>query len=102
MQLKKQWSVDEIRGKLLTDDRVLERGVLRLYERQTEDERQSGTTMHLNGRGFNQEDAMMGTILGRLLALGKRLRDLPKFRAWARRRIPYYSAQLTRIANGAK
>lgn len=96
----RQWSVEEIRYNLRTDLEFLAWAVVALYRRQTEDERQSGTTRHLNGRGFNCDDAPTGTRLGHLLQRGMRLSDLPDYLAWARRRLPYYSRQITRIANG--
>jgi hypothetical protein len=96
----KWWSVAEMRNRLLSDEKVLAEAVIALYLRQTEDERQDGTTVHLNRRGFNCKDAREGVRLGRLLERGMRLSELPEELAWARQRMPYYVRQITRIANG--
>jgi CRISPR/Cas system-associated endonuclease Cas3-HD len=48
---------DTIQELLATSDRAVERGLLRIYERQTADEQASDTTHHHNARGFTGLDA---------------------------------------------
>lgn len=84
-----------IRRLLLSDDRAVERAILALYRRQTEDEKQSGTK-HANGRGFNITHARTGSYCARWILSGKKLtghwlidcRDIALF----------YSRQLLEIA----
>src|SRR5436309_3036062 len=102
MQQAKLWTVDEITNLIRTNRTTRERAILALYRRQTDDERASGTTRHLNSRGVNQQDAPTLVHLGRLLERGMRLIDLPEHDEWAKKRLPYYRRQLTRIANGER
>lgn len=46
-------TADSIRQLLLTNDRAVLRGLVRLYERQTQDEKATSNARHRNSRGFN-------------------------------------------------
>lgn len=89
---------EQIKSLLLSSDRAVERAMCALYARQTADERSSGTTQHLNGRGFNAFDANTGSYYARWVQSGRRLtgRHLVKARAMALR----YLGQLAEVAMG--
>jgi len=52
---------DSIRSLLLRSDAAVEEALLRLYERQTQDEKQTRDAKHRNHRGFSGRDAAKGT-----------------------------------------
>lgn len=85
-----------ILNKLATDQKWLERGVLAIYKRQTEDEKQSEQTSHSNGRGFAGCDARRGTRMAQWLIKGYHLdgKHLEK----ARKMMPKYAGQLLIVA----
>lgn len=66
------WTREKIVELLQTRDDAVERGILRIYQLQTEDEKRSGSTKHSNGVGFNGADASYGTYLAQWLSKGKR------------------------------
>jgi hypothetical protein len=57
----------QIDNLLNTSDRAVERAMIVLFERQTEDEKSSADTRHDNSRGFNCTDARAGTRFARFL-----------------------------------
>lgn len=89
---------DQIKSLLLSNDRAVERAMCALFARQTQDERSSSTTQHLNGRGFNAFDAPTGSYYARWVNSGRKLtgRHLDKARAMAIR----YAGQLVEVALG--
>jgi hypothetical protein len=89
-------TVDFVRNKLATDRRRLERAILCIDSRQTDDERQSEQTKHLNGRGWTYADARSGSYMARWLRQGNHLDG--RFLARAQRMMPKYAAQLIRAA----
>ena len=62
-----------IQEKLSTDLRWIERGVLVLFGRQTEDEKSSQVTRWENGRGFNSSDSRYLTYVSKYLMGGRHL-----------------------------
>ena len=92
------WKKEEIREKIKTNDKWLFRGLLRIYQLQTEDEQANRATSHFNGVGFNGVDAEFLSQAAERYASGFRFSD--KYKAAIRRAMLKYSAQLTRIANG--
>ena len=89
-----------IREKMATDQRWLERAILAIYQRQTQDEQADQATLKRNGIGFNGGDASTGSYMATWLLKGNHLsRD---FVAKARRIMPKYAEQLLRIANESK
>lgn len=58
---------DQINAVLLRSDEAVERGILTLFKLQTQDEQQSGSTVHHNGCGFNSATATVGTRFARWL-----------------------------------
>lgn len=94
---KKTWTKIEIQEKLKTDRVWLVRGLMAIYQRQTEDEKCNRTTRHENGIGFNKVDSDFATGMakwwkehkfftnGQYTAIGKIMNK--------------YAGQLAKIAN---
>lgn len=56
---------EAIKEKLETDNRWLIRGLVAIFQRQTEDEQRQDSTNHLNGVGFNGSDAPFLSVMAR-------------------------------------
>lgn len=96
---KTTWTKQEIKELLESSDSAVERAILALYKRQTNQERVSHASVVKNGAGFNSHDAGYFTKLARTLR--KRNAHLTKKDFYrARPRIMKYSRQLMKIANG--
>jgi hypothetical protein len=95
-----------IRERLNRPDNIsLERGILRIYENQTNDEQRTESTNHNNGVGFTGADARFLTSLAKWIIKGRRdyrRREgqslSEKQAARARRMMQKYAGQLARIA----
>lgn len=98
--MDKKWTKDEIAHKLATDDRWLIRGMIAIWERQTEDEQSTESTEEQNGVGFNGLDA---PILSSMVAQIQRPHGRLSVRQMEviRKMMKKYAGQLTKIANGA-
>lgn len=77
-------------------DEAVELAIVRIYDRQTQDEKRTESTNHLNGIGFQACDARRGTYWARLILGGRRLfaDRMPKARAMTVK----YRVQLTVLA----
>ena len=77
-------------------DLAVERAIVAIYNRQTEDEKHCEKTIHSNGIGFTGADDKMGSYLAKWILSGKHLtgRFLDKGRTIALK----YRAQLADIA----
>jgi hypothetical protein len=99
------WTKDAILSKLESDNMMVERSLLVMYQRQTADEQQTQGTSHENGVGFNGTDApflskMAEWVKGgakRNIPEGKRLSE--KQRVIVRKKLKKYSRQLIEAAN---
>ncbi len=93
----KVWTRPQIDAILKSNDRAVDRAMLVLYARQTEDEKSSEQTKHANGRGFAHWAARSGSYYARWVQSGKRLtgQHLVKARKIALR----HSKQLVEEAN---
>lgn len=95
---RNNWTVEEIKNLLKTDDLFVIRSLLKLYSYQTHEEKQSGETKMDNGVGFNGADANRLSTISRntlrtyIIGVG-----MVNF---VRSKIMKYAKQLTRIANG--
>lgn len=69
----KKETIAHFKKMLYTDSRWAIRGLLRLYEYQTEDERELYTANKENGRGFNKVDAELLTAFAKRIKLGQQL-----------------------------
>ena len=122
VSMNKVWTRDEINELLVNNDVAVMRGIVRLFELQTEDESRIGVAKHKNKRGFGASDAKAGTRMARwLLGMNDRneVRYPPKDLRHplcqkvlgryahgdkvidrARKIVLKHSAQLVEIANG--
>jgi hypothetical protein len=78
-----------------TNLEFLKRALLRLYGRQTDDEKNVGTTQYLNRVGFTAADAPYLTSIAEQLQRGRPLSE--KQAAALRRILPKYKRQLLEI-----
>ncbi len=92
------WTVEEIKTLILTNDKMVARSVVVLYERQTASEQAAQETHERNGVGFNGVDA---SILSSFAEFYKSRGYLSvKQTAIARKKLGKYARQLVSIANG--
>lgn len=87
-----------IREYLVKSDKVLFRGLLAIYRRQTEDEKQVKTTIYRNKVGFSGCDAEILTSLAKWLESKGFLTE--KQKKIARKKMLKYAGQLSKIATG--
>lgn len=96
-------TAEQIRAKLVTDDRWLIRGILAIYAGQTADEQEGEYTANRNNVGYNSADA------GILCSFAKQIERWqrggrygsplsPRQKALARQKMAKYAGQLARIA----
>ena len=95
---QKTWTRTEIETLINTSDRAVERAMVAIWKRQTEDEQVAETTRHHNGIGFAAWSARSGSYYAQWVQLGRTLsgKHLDK----ARKIALHHAGQLTRIANG--
>ena len=95
--MTKQWKKEDIRQMLEVNDKAVLRGLIRIYERQTEDEKRNQETSYNNKVGFNGSDAPVLTrIATYYLKYGYiSLKHIPV----VRKKMLKYSGQLANIAN---
>ena len=97
METTKTWTRPEIEA-LLTNDRAVERAMVTLWRRQTQDEQSTDSTRHNNGIGFSGWSAKSGSYFARWVMDGNRLTG--KHLEKARKIAVHHAGQLTQIANG--
>lgn len=97
------WKRDAINRILNASDIAVERGLIRIYKRQTSDEREFGVSIHANGVGFSKYDDDFGTSLAKWLLNRDHIPEGRRFTRKqmnaARKLVLKYSKQLTDIAN---
>jgi len=93
----KTWTTDEIKNLLQTNDKMVMKSVVKIYERQTVDEKITSTTNENNGKGFNGTDAFIMTKFAEFYLNKGYLTE--KQMAIARKKIMKYAKQLTIVAN---
>ena len=94
----KVWTAGEIKANLQVSKKWVERAVVAIYNKQTEDEKVTEATKKSNGVGYNQVDAKFMSSLAEGI---KKYGGLtPKQLVHARKKIIKYGGQLNRIANG--
>lgn len=93
----RRYTRDQINAIIRNRNDAVDRGIVILYDLQTADEKDSRSTRHRNGRGFNAGDAKEGTRFAKWVLSGRSLSGwhLEKARAMCLK----YSGQLTRRAN---
>ena len=93
----KVWSKDEIKGLIETRDDAVIRGMLRIYDLQTESEQVFGDTHEHNGVGFSGVD---GGIMSSFVEFYNKANFLSyKQMKIARKKMLKYAGQLTMISN---
>lgn len=93
----RQWTVDEIKELVQTNDKVLYGALKKLYECQTADEQNAGETKEHNGMGFNGIDSKFLSSVSEFLLKRGFLTDKQKY--ITRKKLVKYSKQLTKLAN---
>lgn len=92
-----RWDVEQIRMNLSRSQRWVERALVAIYRKQTEQERASSSTIVNNGVGFSAFDAHIGSYLAQWVLKGKPLSG--KWLERGRKLAMKYSGQLVQIAN---
>ena len=95
--MERVWTQDEIKHLLEVNDKMVCRSLIKLYELQTESERDTGSTHVHNGVGFNGPDAPIMTSFAKFFKKTGFLTD--KQMAICRKKLMKYSKQLVRLAN---
>lgn len=98
MKSESKWNRVQIDDLLRTNNAAVERGIVRIFDLQTFDEKVDERTNKKNNVGFNKSDAKYGTYLATWVKKGKHLTG--NHLEAARRMCLFYSRQLTAIANG--
>jgi hypothetical protein len=86
---------------LANDQAWLERGILAIDARQTEDEKRDGVTRYDNDRGWNATDAKLGSYLAKYIRRCRRPEGERLSGNWvsrAKAMMRKYAGQLARIA----
>lgn len=96
--MAKIWTIEEIKTLVLTNDKMVARSVVVLYERQTASEQSAQETHERNGVGFNGVDAPILSSFAEFYKARNYLTE--KQVALARKKLTKYARQLTAIANG--
>ncbi len=96
----KTWTRTEIEELINGNDRVVERAMVAIWERQTADEQETQDTRHHNGRGFAAWSARSGTYFAEWVRSGRRLTG--KHLVKARKIALHHAGQLTDFANGVR
>lgn len=92
------WTKDEIRAKLESNDKWLCHGLVAIFNKQTAEEQRDGQTQEDNGIGFNGVDAEILTSFA--MQFIERSFLTPKQLTITRKKMLKYAGQLTKIANG--
>lgn len=92
---KTVWDTSNVRRLLLQNDKAVERAIVAIYEKQTEDEQRAGETKHHNNVGFNGSDARRGSYYARWIMSGRSLTGAHLERA--RKMCLKYAGQLVKI-----
>ena len=94
------YTLEEVKENLRTKRYWTEKAIVRLFEEQTEHEKQSAMTAIRNNVGFNATDAAIMTSFAQRLLQGRALSE--KQLAIAQRRIPKYAKQLLSLGKEAQ
>lgn len=64
------WTKERIQHLLNTNDLAVERAIVAIYDRQTQDEKADSRTKHDNSRGFRSNHAVTGSYYARIILKG--------------------------------
>jgi hypothetical protein len=93
----KVWAKEEILKLIETNDTMVKRSVVQIFNLQTESEKANESTTFSNGYGFNGVDAEFGSSIAKKILSGWYLTD--KQLNATRRMLKKYAGQLVKIAN---
>jgi len=97
--MSKKWKKEDIKELLNTNQVACIKGWIRIYELQTEDEKQTQDTHYNNSVGFTGADAyILSGIMDNYIKCGYTLSE--KQFAIIEKKIKKYAGQLAKIANG--
>ena len=96
----KIWEKADIQSLIERNDVAVERAVVAIYNRQTEDEKRVKETKYSNGVGFTSVEAQYGSYLAQWILAGRRLTGYHLKRA--RGMMKRYHRQLAEIANAKR
>lgn len=96
----KIWSKESIRDLIETNDKMVIKSILKLYEYQTASEQTSGVAKETNGKGFNYADTPFLSGVAQVLLNGNGLSQ--RQLELARTSLLKYSGQLAKIANSTE
>lgn len=91
------YSNDQIKALIARSDRAVERALVAIYDRQTQDEKRVSDTRHFNKIGFSAAHAKKGSYYARWVNSGRNLTGYHLDRA--RSIAMHYARQLAEIAN---
>lgn len=95
--MERTWTKEEIKNLIQTNDKMVIRSLIQLYNKQTADEKIVHEAAYQNGIGFNGADA---AILSSFVEFYQDRNFLTaKQISIARKKLVKYSGQLARIAN---
>ena len=94
----KKWKKEDIKELLETNDIAVIRGWIRIYELQTEDEKQTEDTHHNNSVGFTGADGyILTSMMNNYIKWGQLTEK--QFNL-IKKKMMKYAGQLAKIANG--
>ena len=99
------WTKERMQSLLATNDLAVERALVVIYDRQTQDEKQVSRTKHDNSRGFRKNHDSTGSKLARFVLKGwkehgkNRTHLYPANLEKARKIVMWYHRQLCEVAN---
>ena len=88
----KVWTKESVKDLLRRNDKAVERGILRIYSFQTDEEKYVGMTKTVNGKGFNKFDVEILSSFALQIRRGKHLTEKQMYKA--RPKICKYAGQL--------
>lgn len=88
----KVWTKESVKDLLRRNDKAVERGILRIFSFQTDEEQYKGVTKTVNGKGFSKFDVEILSSFALQLRRGKHLTEKQMYKA--RPKIQKYAGQL--------
>lgn len=92
----KSYTADQIKEKLSTNNKWLIKGLLAIYNNQTQDERRGKGSYVVNGVGFNSWDSEYLSSMAKKVLRGEKIH--PNDMGLIRHKMLKYSSQLEKIA----
>lgn len=88
----REWTKESVKDLLRRNDEAVERGILRIYSFQTDEEKYVGMTKTVNGKGFSKFDVEILSSYALQIRRGKHLTEKQMYKA--RPKIQKYAGQL--------